>query len=122
MGFRQVTPGQMRNYLERANSGQSVINDPRLDAHQRVKALNKLRKLLPAQKALKQLFEIAASDPDTGFERAPFHKQKQRTREIGARLHALGGFAMMSWACEQIAKGDRSDLDCVWDGVGDWRW
>jgi chromosome segregation ATPase len=122
MGFQQVAPEQLRAYLDLLKSGQAQIKDPRQEAKRRLKALNKLRKLLPAQKALKELFEIAASDPDMGLERAPFHKQEQRTRELGARLNALGGFNLMSWACNQFEPNDRSNLDRIWDGVGHWRW
>lgn len=70
--------------------------------------------------ALCELLEIAIADTETGFERSPFHKQRQRTREIGERLNALGGFQLMLRAHQQFSRTDRNSLERVWHGIGEW--
>lgn len=122
MGLRSVPPEQFRAYIERLKRGEVLSRDSQKEAQKRLDQLNALAHLGPARTAMRDLFEIAASDPDTGFERNPFSKQEQRTRELGALLHDLGGFDLMSWACNQFEPNDRSNLDRLWDGVGPWRW
>ncbi len=45
-----------------------------------------------------------------------------RVEEIGKILNELGGFPAMSWACQQIPLSEQRDVDCIWDGMGDWRY
>lgn len=54
--------------------------------------------------------------------RAPFlENNRARVRELGQRLHNLGGFQMMQRAWSQVPRYDQRELECCWDGVGDWR-
>ena len=75
----------------------------------------------PEELALRELIEIANADTDTGWERTPFDKQRERTREIGERLNALGGFELMSWAHGQFPRIDGNCLERVWHGIGKWK-
>ena len=75
----------------------------------------------PEELALRELIEIANADTDTGWERTPFDKQRERTREIGERLNALGGFQLMLWAHQQFSRTDGRSLECVWNGIGEWK-
>jgi hypothetical protein len=118
MGLQYITTDAFLRHLESFNEGEL----PRQEAQKKFANLSLRPKLSPKQVALCELLEIAIADTEIGFERSPFDKQRERTREIGERLHALGGFRLMLWACEQFTKTDLRSLDRVWDGVGDWRW
>ncbi len=54
-----------------------------------------------------------------------FFSQRQRTREIGKRLNEIGGFKGMQLAAHRVMSmaGARpgSDLEWVWDGIGQWQ-
>jgi len=52
---------------------------------------------------------------------AQIDKQRERTREIGERLNALGGFELMSWAHGQFSRIDRNSLEFFWHGIGRWK-
>ena len=55
--------------------------------------------------------------------RSPFlETNRARTRELGQRLHDLGGFQMMQRAWAEIPKFDQLELTAAWDRIGDWRW
>jgi hypothetical protein len=74
-----------------------------------------------AEAALCELIEIASAETNTGWDRIPFDRQRERTREIGERLNALGGFTLMQWACQQFHRYDGSSLERVWHGIGQWK-
>ncbi len=47
--------------------------------------------------------------------------------EIGNRLNDLGGFELMADVYEEVKKltgnkyGDMRELECAWDGIGEWK-
>jgi hypothetical protein len=74
-----------------------------------------------AELALRELIEIASAETNIGWERIPFDRQRERTRAIGERLNALGGFTAMLWAQQQFTRFDGSSLERVWHGIGQWK-
>lgn len=51
-----------------------------------------------------------------------------RTRQIGQRLHEMGGFMLMDWVFQKVrrklGKAGRqlaSHLEYAWDEIGDWK-
>ena len=116
MGLRYITTDAFLRYLESFNEGEL----PRKEAQRKFANLSSRRKLLPKQVALCELLEIAIADTEIGFERSPFDKQRERTREIGERLNALGGFQLMLWAHQQFSRTDGNSLELVWHGIGEW--
>ncbi len=48
-----------------------------------------------------------------------------RTREIGKKLHEIGGLDLMQWAFKQVRKKagkvPASHLEYAWNDVGEWR-
>lgn len=47
----------------------------------------------------------------------------QRTRELGKRLHRIGGFSLMLLIFDSIGfdnPGDARELDVAWHGIGMW--
>ena len=67
---------------------------------------------------------VAADQRDRDDEnRSPFlESNRARVKELGQRLHELGGFQMMQRAWAQIPKYDQVELTVAWDKIGDWRW
>lgn len=65
-----------------------------------------------------------ADDRDRGDEnRSPFlENNHERTKELGERLWEIGKLPSMQKALLQMPKYDQHELDCIWDGIGDWRW
>jgi hypothetical protein len=117
MGLRYVvTTDAFLRYLESFNEGKF----PRKDAQKKLAKLSMKRKRSPKEEALLELFQIAIADKEIGFERSPFHKQQERTIEIGERLNALGGFELMLWAHQQFSRTDGNSLELVWHGIGEW--
>ena len=47
-------------------------------------------------------------------------EHKARVREIGQRIHELGGFSFMQMAAQQIPRIDLRDLEVAWHGIGEW--
>ena len=80
-----------------------------------------IEKEIEKEFALSELLEIAIADTEIGFERSPFHKQLERTREIGERLNALGGYKLMLWAHQHFSRTDGNSLERVWHGIGKWK-
>ena len=117
MGLQYITTDALLRYLKSLNEGEF----PRKEAQKKFANLFLMRKLSPKQVALRELLEIAIADTEIGFERSPFHKQRERTREIGERLNALGGFQLMLWAHQQFSRTDGRSLECVWNGIGEWK-
>ena len=55
--------------------------------------------------------------------RSPFlENNRERTKELGERLWEIGKLPLMQKALSQMPKYDQHELDCCWDGVGDWLW
>ena len=55
--------------------------------------------------------------------RSPFlESNRERTEELGQRLWDIGRLLSMQKALSQMPKYDQPELDCAWDGVGNWRW
>ena len=55
--------------------------------------------------------------------RSPFFdKNRAQTEELGEILWKIGGLALMQKALSQMPKYDQHELDCIWDGIGDWHW
>jgi len=51
--------------------------------------------------------------------------QKDRCREIGQRLHNLGGFDLMLAVGEYVKARNTlagALVACFWHGIGDWQW
>ena len=46
---------------------------------------------------------------------------KCRVREIGQRLHNIGGWDSMLYAASFIPSYDHRELDWAWDGIGEWK-
>lgn len=60
------------------------------------------------------------SDP-TSAGRAPYFNNRQKARDLGARLHAIGGRNLMRRIADMVPFYDQRELDMVWDGVGGWK-
>lgn len=53
--------------------------------------------------------------------RAPFSgTNRARVRGLGERLNQLGGLSLMVSVCESMPKCDQRELECAWDGIGEW--
>lgn len=48
-------------------------------------------------------------------------QEKNVTREIGQRLHEIGGHELMIYAYKQVLEYDQLELSHAWDGVGLWK-
>lgn len=47
-------------------------------------------------------------------------ENKSRVREIGEKLHELGGYNLMLGAWQCVPKHDQLELTYAWDGIGVW--
>lgn len=47
-------------------------------------------------------------------------ENKSRVREIGEKLHELGGYNLMLGAWQCVQKPDQLELTHAWDGIGLW--
>jgi hypothetical protein len=116
VGLQYIITDAFLRHLESFNEGEF----PRKDAQKKFAKLSLRRKRSPKEEALLELFQIAIADTEIGFERSPFDKQRERTREIGERLNALGGFQLMLWAHQQFSRTDGNSLVFAWHGIGEW--
>lgn len=59
----------------------------------------------------------------TPYEDIPGSQQSD-CRDIGKKLHGLGGEALMREAYYEATAANRaaSVIAAYWDGIGDWRW
>ena len=68
---------------------------------------------------------LADAESSLSEKRSPFsanQETKDKVKEIGSRLNALGGTDLMeSIATDCVPRCDRHELDCLWHGIGDWR-
>ena len=70
---------------------------------------------------LKDLLEMTLTNGVWGFEREVYLGQnKEKVKEMGRRLDEIGGFDLMYQTLQYTYKGDQSELDWAWDGVGKW--
>lgn len=62
-------------------------------------------------------------DSDEGEAYYPIYlgKNKKRVQEIGERIEKAGGYDLMLWAVKQIREEVQHELECAWDGIGDWQ-
>jgi hypothetical protein len=51
-----------------------------------------------------------------------FLSNKERYMGIGKKINAIGGMPLMLEACNFLPKTFVSEIDCCWDGIGNWRW
>jgi hypothetical protein len=74
-----------------------------------------------------ELVEMVTNDPNSGteYESAFLGKDtRQRTREIGTSLYAVGGHDLMLCAYYRVRSihgaGSSRALEMAWDGIGQW--
>lgn len=78
------------------------------------------------EKIIKELEEMSVTA--TGFEddRSAFMGDRHdRTKELGQKLHEIGGLRLMQITYSRIKfsdPGDGDELTCAWHKVGDWQW
>lgn len=50
--------------------------------------------------------------------------QKKIAKEIGTELNQLGGYDLMLYAYRTVRAANRfsTDLQHIWDGIGEWKW
>jgi len=76
------------------------------------------------QEVAKSLLEMSLYHPEPfdSVDRSPFlGVNRDRTRELGAKLNEIGGTDLMFKIASLIHKRDQRELDLAWDGIGGWK-
>lgn len=70
---------------------------------------------------LKNLSFNCSEPIDSEYRTVFFGENKPRVREIGQKLHELGGHNLMLSVWREIPRHDQLELTAAWDGVGTWK-
>lgn len=65
---------------------------------------------------------LNCSEPiDSEYRSVFFGGNRLRVRQIGHKLHELGGYNLMLSVWREIPRHDQLELTAAWDGIGIWK-